>query len=400
MKKEERLLVKCLADFVNNRNSNEIKESEETWDHLVHLSKIHAVAGIVYQSARNVSGVPECPLKELRKQFDFAVMCALRREVDMGEVEDGFCKAGIPHIYFKGWELQKYYPIPELRMMSDVDILIRPEDREEMEKMLSEKGFLLKSRGHQCSVFVRQGLLLEVHMAFGGEPENDGDYSAWITEGFSHGIFPEDSLTGYFEPAYHFTYLCYHLAKHFHSTGAGIRMFLDLAVFWNRYKEEINFEKVWSNLEKLHLDLFCKTIFWMCNTWFESGIPMAEEPRKELLDFMTEYVFSGGVYGKHKRTTADLYVRNAVDEKHAQKKESQKMRVLIHYFFPGRRQMKAVLPLVEKHWIFLPVAWVIRWYQGLFLRKDHSIQVLKGIQKGNPDAEKEFWMLKELGLKK
>ena len=32
---------------------------------------------------------------------------------------------------------------------------------------------------------------------------------------------------------YHFCFLIYHIAKHLYSTGAGIRMFLDICLLWN-----------------------------------------------------------------------------------------------------------------------------------------------------------------------
>lgn len=400
MKKEEKYLISCLRAFLNNQKSESPKVQSFSWEYFRKLAKIHGVGGMVYLAVKDAAQLPADTMNDLKHQFDFVVARAIHRDMQMADVEAALCGAGIPHIYFKGYELCRYYPVPEVRMMSDVDILIRPEDGDRVEAALEEAGCICQSKGYKGYVYVKGSFLLEIHTEFGGEPENGADYADWVSGGFGQGIFDENGLTGYFRPSYHFIYLVYHAAKHFNSTGAGIRMLLDLAVFWNHFEEEMDFEEVQNGLRAMRLDVFARVIFWMCNRWFGTKIHWIEEPEDDLRETMEEYIFSGGVFGHQKRSISDVYVRKAITEKNTGKKRRQKFRVMIRYFFPDRKRMEAFLPKVKTYPFLLPAAWIIRWYQGFFLRKEHSMQVLKGIEAGHSEAEKEYWMLKRLGLGK
>lgn len=398
MKREEKFLVRCLRGFLSGEQNLYPRQEDFPWDQFLKLARIHGVGGMVYLAVRDSERVPGKIKNDLKHQFDFAVACAIRRDLLMSEVESALCRSEIKHIYFKGYEICRYYPVPEVRMMSDVDILIRKEDCERVEKAMGDAGYIQQNKGYKGYVYYKDSLVLEIHTAFGGEPENGADFSGWIGGGFEYGRFDGDGYTGFFQPSYHFVYLVYHAAKHFNSAGAGIRMFLDLAVFWNRYKDELDGQEINRNLCQMKLDVFAGMAFWLCNHWFGTEIPWEQEPEEDLREIIAEYMFSGGIYGHHKRSISHVYLRRAVNEQNEGSRKRQKLRVMIQYFFPGRKQMEGFLPSVKKYPFLLPAAWIIRAYQGLFLRKNHSINVIRGIEKGSADAEKEFRMLKRLGL--
>lgn len=400
MKKEERYLIECLRGFLNGKKTQIPDLKNFSWQYFQKLTQIHGVGGMVYLAVKGTEQFPADEMGQLRHQFDFAVACAVRRNVQMTDVEEALSRAEIPHIYFKGYELCRYYPVPEVRMMSDIDMLIKKEDCVRLETALEAIGCVQKSKNYKGYVYVKNDLLLEIHTEFGGEPDNGADYNTWVVGGFTQGEFEDKSYGGYLRHSYHFTYLVYHAAKHFNSSGAGIRMFLDLAVFWNRYGKEMNLTEIWDRLKGMKLDTFARAVFWLCNTWFGTDIPWTAEPDAKLRETMEDYIFSGGVFGHQKRTISDVYVRKAVTENNSGNRLQQKVRVMTRYFFPGRKQMEGFLPKVRNYPFLLPAAWMIRWYQGLFLRKNHSVKVIKGIAEGNSDAEKEYRMLKSLGLEK
>lgn len=398
MKKEEKFLLRCLQEFLAGNHSTSPQDEEFPWNSFINLVRIHGLGGMVYLAVRNSDRIPSNVMTGLKHQFDFAVTHAVRRDVLLCGIEEALNKASIYHIYFKGYEISRYYPVPEVRMMSDVDMLVRKEDGAKIEIAMKKCGCVLQNKGYKGYVYIKDSLLLEVHTAFGGEPENGADFRNWISSGFENAVFEENGYTGYFRPSYHFIYLVYHAAKHFNSAGAGVRMFLDLAVFWNRYKEELDFKDIREKLEEINLDIFARTAFWLCNQWFGTAIPWESEPEEELRKNIEDYVFSGGVYGHHKRSVSDIYLRRAVNKHNEGNKRQQKFRVMLHYFFPNRKQMEGFLPAVSRYPFLLPVAWIIRGYQGFFKRKNHSLRVLRGIEEGNTDAEKEYKMLKRLGL--
>lgn len=399
MKSEETLLISCLRAFLNNSACTADSENIN-WPRFCRLAQMHYVGGMVYLALKNRPDIPEDALARLKHLFEFTVSCSVRRVIQTKEVEAALCSAEIPHIYFKGQELCRYYPVPEVRLMSDVDILIRAQDRRQMERTLEDAGFTLKHKNITEHVYEKNQIKLEVHTEFAQGPETGADFTSWCGGGFENGQFSANSYTGYFRPSFHFLYLIYHTAKHMYSTGAGIRMFLDLAVFWNHYQEEICPADLAGDLKNMKLDTFADTAFWICNHWFGTEIPMEKEPDTDLRTFMENYIFSGGIYGLHKRNFSDLYIRRAVTEENIGKKYRQKLRVYLRFFFPARKRMELFLPAVRNYPFLLPAAWVLRWYQGFFRKRKQSLQSLKRIEAGNSNAEKEYQMLKRLGLAK
>lgn len=397
MRSEETLLAACLRAFLEGRPC-EVPDSPIDWAYFYHLARTHYVGGMVYLALKTSTDLPLSLLPHLKHLFDFTVSCSVRRKIQTQEAEQALCQAQIPHIYFKGQELCRYYPVPEVRLMSDVDILIRRQDGRKVEDALEKAGFTQKSKSINGYVYEKNQILLEIHTAFASGVENGADFRTWSMSGFENSLFPDNGYTGYFRPPYHFLYLIYHTAKHFNSTGAGIRMFLDLAVFWKHYADEISPEKLRENLKKMGLDRFADAAFWLCNHWFGTDIPLVEGPDPDLQKFMEDYIFSGGVYGHQKRSFSDLYIRKAVTDRNMGQKYRQKLKSYVHFFFPGRKAMEAFLPGVRSHLVLLPAAWIIRWYQGFFHRRKSSLRSLRRIGQGNPEAEREYKMLQRLGL--
>lgn len=407
MRIEERVLVALLSDYIHGSRGKYVSAvvpenmhlTEENWRELQRLAYIHGVGGMLYLALKESRlGIPR-EAGRFRRDFDFAVMHAVKQELEMTALEEAFREAGIRHIFFKGWEIRNYYPVPEVRMMSDVDFLIQKEDTQRACKALEDAGFVQEQAGVDVLCYDKNALHLEMHRQIREVFDNGSDCTAWFADAFSHGIFKENDCRGYFSPEYHFVFLLFHLAKHINSMGAGVRMFLDIAVFWKHFADEMDLKEVWRMLDELNLRVFTESVFWLCGEWFHVEIPGGSMPEKELYEQLTEYVFQGGIYGKHKRTIAGLYSRGSVTEDNIGKTGRQKRESLVRYFFPTRKQMEGVLPAVRKYPVLLPAAWMLRWCRGLFLRRKHSVKVLKEIRQGSPEAEKEYRMLKKLGLK-
>ena len=404
--KTEELLTGLLSDYIHDSRGKYISAellktevTEEGWEELLMLARIHGVGGMVYLVLRDFGSDMKEIAGRFRREFELAVVHALKQESGMESLELALEKAEIPHIFFKGWELRNYYPVPEVRMMSDVDFLIRERDRKKACEAIEAVGFLAEGAEKEVLCYYKEGLHLEMHCRIRAVLDNGADGTGWFREAFSYGVFEPGEYSGYFEPEYHFVFLLFHLAKHMNSTGAGVRMFLDIAVFWRRFGSGMDKERIRRMLDELHLGLFSEQVFWLCGEWFHVEIPGGRKPEKELYEILADYVFSGGTFGKRKRTIADMYSRESVTEENIGSMSRQRREGLLRYFFPSRERMAGILPAVEKYPVLLPAAWVIRWYHGLFLRRKQSVKVLKAIGKGNPAAEREYRMLKGLGLK-
>lgn len=67
----------------------------------------------------------------------------------------------IPYAFFKGYELRELYPVPELRTMGDVDVLVRDEDLERTAEVLCGLGYQKEEGGGAVWAFKRIILLMK-----------------------------------------------------------------------------------------------------------------------------------------------------------------------------------------------------------------------------------------------
>ena len=406
MKREEQLLTDLLTSFIHNRRLSEKTKNtlqemgRDSWDRLFYLAQIHTVSGICYVVLKQTEGCSEERLKVFQSQYRLAVTCDIQRENEMKVLDETLEQAGIQHIFFKGWELRKYYPMPALRMMSDVDFLIHKEDAKRADAALKKAGLHCTSESADVYVYEKYSLILEMHLCLGralGDGKNR-EYDTWFQAAFEESEFLQENTEGYFKPEYHMTLLVYHIAKHLSSSGAGVRMFMDVAVYYKRMQGKICEKRLWDMLDRLRLTEIAKLIFWLCRSWFDVEIEGAQQPTPELYDWFAEYVFTGGIYGHQKRTLADIYTRKGVQGNRKESDFHKKLRAYRRYFFPTAHDMEGAFPILKKYPLLLPAAWIIRAGRGAVCRGRQSARVISQIGTHMEQAENEYEMLKKLGL--
>ena len=106
----------------------------------------------------------------------------------------------IPYAFFKGYELRELYPVPELRTMGDVDVLVRDEDLERTAEVLCGLGYQKEEGGGAVWAFKKDNFTYEVHrrLAFGSY-WNDVDYEGYFAAAFDRLTTGEGSRR-YFTP--------------------------------------------------------------------------------------------------------------------------------------------------------------------------------------------------------
>jgi hypothetical protein len=75
----------------------------------------------------------------LHDAFRYAVLDAVVRERRLAGVVSALRSAGIEPMLFKGWAAASAYAVPACRPGGDIDLLIRPEDRQRTEVLLGEQ---------------------------------------------------------------------------------------------------------------------------------------------------------------------------------------------------------------------------------------------------------------------
>lgn len=369
---------------------------------LLHLCEIHSLQPILYYMiSSEAEAFRECEpelIKKMREQYIASVYLSVQQDAAAEEMAERFEQAGICLTFFKGILLRRFYPEPQLRTMGDIDCLIPVEAREQAHGLMTDLGYECESDKGDVWVYRRGNVSVEMHTRIAGNYSRNGyDYRSFFADAMRH--TEKAGNCTFLSREYHFCLLIYHIAKHLSSTGAGIRMFLDIAVFLRHYGKEFDWKQAEELLTGSGLSRTAGAVFQLCNRWFGTDIAWQDQVGEAVLDQMEVYIIGGGTFGFETHDVGDMYLRRGYENKGKGCKEGFRLRLFLNYLFQSADHMLQIMPAVESRRWLLPAAWVKRWWLGAFRRREHSLHTMKSMLKeDNGRGWEEYQMLKELGL--
>lgn len=397
--KEE--LFSLLKQFLDNKKLKNADIPDDLPE-LFRLCGIHSLRPILYYMLLDEAEMlkerwPDLAGK-MHDQYIASAYHCVQQEASAEEMSDRFCREGILLVFFKGILLRSFYPEPQLRTMGDIDCLVAGEDRRKAHKMMLEMGYTCDSDKGDVWVYSRGRVSVEMHTRIAQNPFQNGfDYKTFFSDAMEHTEQAGKYIV--LEKEYHFCFLIYHIAKHLYSTGAGIRMFLDIAVFLKHYGNEFDWSQAAELLQKTRLARTAGAVFQLCARWFGTEIPWKDKVDEDVLDQLEEYITAGGTFGFETHDVGDIYLRRGYGKDEKEGKARMRFRLLRQYFFPSADNMIQIMPAVEKWKWLLPAAWVKRWWLGAFRRRSHSLHTVQSMLKDDGGrSRREHRMLKELGL--
>ena len=400
MKREDQILIDLLADFVNGQSPGALPEV--SLDALYQTACKHNVTGIVAELLHPfLENAEEPAVRKLQESHMATVFRSVLLEEEVKLFSARMEEEKIPYAFFKGYELRELYPVPELRTMGDVDVLVRDEDLERTAEVLCGLGYQKEEGGGAVWAFKKDNFTYEVHrrLAFGSY-WNDVDYEGYFAAAFDRLTTGEGSRR-YFTPEDHFIFLCFHLAKHLNSTGAGIRMVMDLALFLKVYQDTLDWDYIRAQLELLQMDRFVKTVLYASGEWF--GIPANIDPTgvqadPDTLDQLKYYIMTGGIFG-FERDDSIRRLRSGISGRTERASFLIRLKALWRIAFPKKKHMVYFIPALERYPVLLPAAWINRWRLGLQNRWKMKA-AFKGIDQSESleEAKMQYRLLKKIGL--
>ena len=161
------------------------------------------------------------------------------------------------------------------------------------------------------------------------------------------------------EPEYHLIFLLMHIAKHLYGSGAGIRMYLDIAFYIRKYRQTIDWKRFKSEINSLKLSKFVNTVFTAVQEWFGIESPVSlEKPDDDFTERFLTFTLNGGVFGFEDKSSALTQLRKNTAEGSVNRKKT-----LLNRAFPPVRNMEARYTYLQtKPWL-LPAAWVHRFFK-------------------------------------
>ena len=147
-----------------------------------------------------------------------------------------------------------------------------------------------------------------------------------------------------------------HLAKHIKLGGSGIRSIIDIKIFLDKKKEELNWDYVKEELKKLHLSQFEYWMRQLSEVWFGT------EKTTPLYDELTEFIVDSGTYGTIKNYHASHVVELGGKN---QNLSVGKIRSKLEIIFLPYEGMQEQYLYLEKFPFLLPVAWIQRIFRTI-----------------------------------
>ena len=358
MNLESKLLIQALRRAVTGESVT-IPEQLD-WDMFLKLAHAHKVEGLAYTALKEQQ-LPAQVRTVLEKAYHQSIFRDVQLEYTKAQLQAALVDAGVNHIFLKGSVLKHNYPVPALRTMTDMDILVHTEDYEAIDRICKSLGGQLDAGdGNHRNFYFPNGVKIEFHpnIVHQASPVGTG-----INPGWQYAKkLPASGTMELTEEGFYMSILC-HLADHFVDGGIGIRFILDVWVFRNLRKESMDRVFTEQELETFGLLAFVQNIERLAEAWF------GNEKTDPVLDELAEYIISSGSHG-----IANRAMLNAV----SLSKGGSKASAFWGKVFYPRQELEDRYPWCKgKTWL-LPAAWCTRAFRAVTTHGVHILTWSKG----------------------
>ncbi|MHB8127075.1 MAG: nucleotidyltransferase domain-containing protein [Desulfitobacteriaceae bacterium] len=309
----------------------------------------------------------EFPLAKNRNDYKKGVAREATQHIAVEQILETFEEKGVPCMPLKGCLVKYLYPRPDMRLMVDIDIFFKTKQAEKVKKIMQGQGYTVKHQGGNHDVYYRQPYMnIEMHHRLISE---NSPYSSYLDKTWDRAKLKADCQYTYdLSCEDFFIYLLIHLTKHYTRGGTGIRSFLDIWVYKGRYKDEMDWNYIQAELNKISLREFTENILGLCEVWFGNA------QSNTLYEEMTAYIFSSGAYGTWKHS-----VISSLGVRVGKKKLPGKLAYWLNLFFPPAEILKNSYPLLIALPFLLPACWVLRGVKCLLFKRRHMFHMINNV---------------------
>ena len=390
------------------------------WTVLLTLAHRQAVRGVVCQVLKNAPFVPEDIRAQCRRTaITLCVKNSARADAVLQTLQL-LREAGLTAAVLKGWDVGRFYALPETRTSADTDLLILPEEEEKVYAVLTAQGFQTKARKkgeHHGKASRGDTGILELHTKlwsdrtaqtlFGKNAERVLAPKAFRTVPFNDAeitvLQAQDALV----------YLTAHFVRHFVEPGAGLRQVYDLGLFFAENRDQIDANAFWLQMQAFGFDTLLQTAltFLTAHGCFEASdfpgfVPVSPEAVQAFDDDLMHYAANGKDADKTVGVW-DYYCANRRAKSAEAKVRVTGMRVRdrMQVVFPKKTTLEKTYPFLNERPLLYPVAWVRRSVGALTdtERRKTAAKWLDmkpdtPVTDASEDAEKRVELLRKTGL--
>lgn len=316
----------------------------------------HQIVGLAYEGAVQC-GIPASD-PTMRRLFQRYCQITFRSNGQMQAVAKMmavFEENGIDYLPVKGYLMKQLYPKPEMRVMTDADVLVRMAQYDRIRPLMESLGYTEGIVDDHALVWDGKEIEIELHRRL--VPSDEETYS-YIGDGWSRAVCRQGHRYD-LQAEDHYIYLFAHLVKHYRRGGIGLRQVVDLWVFARKHPE-LDQTYLKEQLRQQHLETFHDNILKLLAFWFEDAAA------DEKTEFISQFIFDSGSWGT---TEQRIIFEGYKHAKHAKSAKAGHKRMVIWILFPNALEMSDRYPVLRKAPWLLPVFWPIRWVTAVLFRR-------------------------------
>lgn len=355
------------------------------WNRALEIAVKHQIGVLLYCGILNSDvDVPSELLKHFENLAYKSIALNHKQLYELEEIYNEFDRNGIDYMPIKGAVIKYLYPKPEMRVMCDADILIKPEQYDKIAHIMRKAEFKETIESDHEFVWDKNVIHIEFHKRL--IPSYNKDYYAYYGDGWRLAKTDRGSRFKMSDEDT-FVYIFTHFAKHYRDGGIGIRHITDFYVYLSA-KPNMDIGYIESELAKLELLDFYNNTVHTFNVWFGTEIG------DEMSDFITDKIFGSGSYGTYKSHVLSSAVKTSNSDRNVKTKK------LFNLIFLPYKSMCKKYPILKKFPMLLPIMWVLRGINAVVYHKDRIARQQRDLKIITDDNVKKYKQeLNYVGLK-
>lgn len=357
IKESYKYLLRLLSSLICNAQPPKPNANID-WASVYYVAKQHSVVGMACYAIEKLPS-EYLPPKEIMTEFsevklsEIIIESNIQFETD--KLLEKFREKGLKTVLLKGMILKHYYPVSAMRTMSDVDILYKEKDKKAIKAIFADMGYDFVSN-------------LDSELNFNKPPFHHYEMHAYLVRSYlnSYAFFEkvwdnavEEDNVYYLSLEYTYIYMLEHLARHIECAGAGIRMIMDVFVFLQKERDNLNRVLVDQWLRELNLSEFEKRITSLADNWFSAEEPDLDSPESQFLLDSTTFGL-----------VRNAFIQSNIRKERRSGKKQNSFRNLLSHLFPEYKYICARFPSAKKCKFLYPFYIPLYWFARVFIDKN------------------------------
>ncbi len=353
----KRKVYQELIDIINCVLSEKEVHDIQDWWEINELAKRHRLCGFVYEAIKFREDVDGEELRRIRNKYFASAGQQMRQEHYATELFSALRAKGIPYAPLRGYAMRKLYAKGTLRMSDNVDVLCRPEHREEVAGILLSYGFRREVPGETEDHYILDHVTFHIYTNLKMYHDSVEQYYRDVWDK----MVTQDGVEYAFRPEDFYVYQMTAMEQQFAVGGVGIRSVTDLAILKKTYPD-LDWEYIRHELAVIGVLGFSESMEKLADVWFFGG--QIDDDTLLLGKFIAGF-------------GTPEYAELMYAAETAERSERDKQKYRTRRFFLPYRVMKMRYPVLRKCGFLLPAFWVGRVFSIAFSPRQAKNQELE-----------------------